>query len=70
MLNDAAKKLVARAARAAAKENKDRVALGANVDQLAGEAWRAACAQNPDFVRWTSAQNYFDTIFYNEIERD
>lgn len=70
MLNDAAKKLVARAARVAAKENRDRVALGANTDELAIEAWRTAQVHNPDFREWSSAQNYFDTIFYNEIERD
>jgi hypothetical protein len=70
MLNDAAKKLVARAARVAAKENRDRVQLGANIDQLASEAWQVATAQNTDFRQWPSAQRYFDTIFYNEIEQD
>lgn len=70
MLNDAAKKQVARAARVAAKENQDRAARGANVDQLAAEAWGTTLLQNPDMRDWPSAVGYFETIFYNEIERD
>lgn len=70
MLNDAAKKLVARAARVAAKENRSRAELGANVDQLASEAWRTVQAQNVDFSQWSSAKSYFETVFHNEIERD
>ena len=71
MLNDAAKKLVARAARAAAdKGNRDRIALGANTDEICAEEWRIAQTHNPDFRAWSSAQAYFETVFYNEIERD
>lgn len=71
MLNDAAKKLVARAARVAAgKGNRDRVALGANIDEICTEEWRIAQNHNPDFRNWPSAQRYFETVFYNEIERD
>lgn len=70
MLNDAAKKQVARAARVAAQENRDRVQLGANTDELAAEAWRLAQTHNPDFREWSSAKSYFETIFYNEVERD
>lgn len=71
MLNEAAKKLVARAARVAAgKGNRDRVALGANTDEIAAEEWRIAQAHTPDFRDWPSAKGYFETIFYNEIERD
>lgn len=68
MLNDAAKKQVARAARVAAKEGKDRIALGANIDQIAAEAWRQAQVHNPDFRQWQSAKSYFETVFYNEVE--
>lgn len=71
MLNDAAKKLIARAARVAAgKGNRDRVALGANIDEIAADEWQVAQTHNPDFREWQSAKSYFDTIFYNEIERD
>ncbi len=70
MLNDAAKKQVARAARVAAKENRSRAELGADTDELATEAWRTAQVHSPDFRNWPSAQNYFEAIFYNEIERD
>lgn len=68
MLNDAAKKLVARAARVAANENRSRAEMGANTDELAAEAWRTAQAHNPDFREWPSAKSYFDKIFYNKIE--
>lgn len=69
MLNDAAKKLVARAARVAAgKGNRDRIALGANTDEIAVEEWETAQTHNPNFREWPSAKAYFDTIFYNEIE--
>lgn len=68
MLNDEARKLVARAARAAAHENRDRVERGANIDDLAIEAWRAVKHHNPDFSTWPSAKAYFDRIFYNEID--
>lgn len=66
MLNDAAKKQIARAARVAAKESQDRAARGANIDQLAAEAWQTAQVHSPDFRQWQSAKNYFETIFYNE----
>lgn len=68
MLNDAAKKLVARAARVAAKDNRDRAALGADTDEICAKEWTIAQNQNPDFRTWPSAQRYFETIFYNEIE--
>lgn len=68
MLNDAAKKIVSRAARTAARENRGRAALGANTDDLAIEAWRLALGHNPDFREWPSAKSYFEAIFYDEIE--
>lgn len=68
MLNDAAKKLVARAARVAAKDNRDRAALGADTDEICAKEWKIAQNQNPDFGTWPSAQSYFETIFYSEIE--
>jgi len=68
MLNDAARKLVARAARVAARENRCRAHMGAHTDELATEAWRTAQAQNPDFQNWPSARSYFETVFFGEIE--
>lgn len=69
MLNDAAKKLVKRAARAAASTgNRDRIALGANIDEICAEEWRIAQIHNPDFCGWPSAQRYFEAIFLGEID--
>lgn len=71
MLNDAAKKQVARAARVAAgKGNRDRIALGANTDEICAEEWQTAQTHNPDFRDWPSAKGYFESVFYNEIDRD
>jgi hypothetical protein len=69
MLNDAAKMLVAREARVDIKGYRERVRLGANVDELAQEAWKQALVNHPEFREWTSAQAYFETIFYNEIDK-
>lgn len=70
MLNDAAKKLVARAARVEAKERHGQIAFGANIDQLTEDAWMVAQQLNPDFRTWLSAKSYFETVFQSEIERD
>jgi len=69
MLNDEAKKLVARAARVGARGARQRIELGANSDELAVEAWKQAQVHNPDFRNWPSAKSYFETVFYNEIEQ-
>ena len=68
MLNDAATKIVARAARVAAKESKDRIARGANVDTVLSEAWRVACAQNAEIASWPSARDYFETVFLRHTD--
>lgn len=68
MLNDAAKKLIERAARAAARDSQDRARLGASTDALLAEAWRDATTQNPDFGKWTDAEGYFETIFIRAID--
>jgi hypothetical protein len=69
MLNDAAKKVVARAARVAAHEARDRVARGANADQLVVEAWEFAQAQQPEMREWSSAKAYFEAVFLREIDQ-
>lgn len=67
-LNDRARQLIARAARAAAHEMRYRVALGASIDSLAVEAWQDAQVQNPDFREWFNAWNYFEAVFLGELE--
>lgn len=67
MLNDKAKKLVAREARTQARQARDRLARGASPDVLSADAWQQALAAYPDFRDWPSARSYFDTIFYGEI---
>lgn len=68
MLNDAARKLVARAARVDIKGKREMVQLGANPDRLAEEAWRDAVRFNPDFRDWPGAESYFMKVFMDEIE--
>lgn len=68
MLNDAAKKLVARAARVAAQEKRGQISYGADVDVVAEQAWRDAQSLNPDFRNWPSAQRYFESIFLGELD--
>jgi hypothetical protein len=70
MLNDAVKKLVARAARVDIAGKRDMVRLGANPDRLAEESWGGAVAANPDFRSWPSAENYFMKVFMNELEQE
>jgi hypothetical protein len=70
MLNDAAKKLVARAARVEIAGKRGQVRLGANPDRLAEESWKEAVVANPDFRGWSSAENYFMKVFMNEIGRE
>lgn len=67
MLNETAKKLVARVARVAGREMADRYGRGANQDVLSAEAWQTAKAQNPDFRNWPSAQAYFEHVFSSEL---
>ena len=69
VLNEAARKQVARVARAAAGQDaRDRIARGANLDDVCVEQWEVAQAQHPDFRDWPSAQRYFETVFVNEVE--
>ena len=68
MLNETAKKLVAREARNAARQARDRISLGANMDDLVVEAWRDAQRSNPDFRNWPSAERYFESVFCNEVQ--
>jgi hypothetical protein len=70
MLNDAAKRLVARAARVEIAGKRDMVRLGADPDRLAEESWREAAVANPDFRSWPSAEGYFMKVFMNEIAED
>lgn len=64
-MNDAAKKLVARSARAAAHEMRDRARLGANIDTLATEAWEHV--SNDEYRQWTGAREYFEAVFVGMI---
>lgn len=66
-MNEAAKKLVRRAARVAAHEMRDRARMGANIDTLIAEAW--GHISNDEYRQWTGAREYFETIFINEVER-
>lgn len=65
MLNDAAKKLVARAARAEAEQRRADMAGGTR-DEIVEDAWQTAVSLNPDFRNWPSARPYFETVFINE----
>jgi hypothetical protein len=67
MLNDVAKKLVARVARSDIKGYRDRIALGASADDLAVEAWDLAKRHNPDFATWRGAKEYFEAVFLREL---
>ena len=69
MLNDAAKKLIAREARAQIKGYRERAALGANQDELCTEAWGSAMRSYPDFRVWVGAKEYFEAVFLNELDR-
>lgn len=64
MLNDAAKKMVRRAARAAREDMRDRIRLGAREDDLCAEAWETAQTYYPEFRQWSSAREYFENVFY------
>jgi hypothetical protein len=65
MLNEPAKKLVARAARVAAKEH------GAPhesvTDLKIAHAWRDACSLHPEFREWPSAEAYFEEVYFGEF---
>jgi hypothetical protein len=66
MLNEAAKKLVARAARVEASERRADVAGGIR-DEVVEAAWDAAVSLNPDFREWPSARSYFEAVFIGEV---
>lgn len=67
MLNDAAKKLVARSAQEAVREGRERVRLGASIDQVVAEAWDTALIAQPDFRDWPSAKAYFETVAIRKL---
>lgn len=68
-MNDAAKKLVLRAARAEVAGQLDRLQRGASRDEICATAWQYATAANPELKRWSGAEDYFETVFLNEIEQ-
>lgn len=68
-MNEAAKKIVTREARASAQQMKERATLGADTDRLAAEAWGEVTRLQPEMLDW-NAENYFMTVFSNEIESD
>lgn len=68
-MNEAAKRLVAREARAVAHQMRVRAQMGAEVDTLAAEAWDQSSRLNPDLKEW-NAESYFLTVFYGEMGQE
>lgn len=68
-MNEAARKIVAREARAAAQRMTGRLQAGANEDALYAEAWNQAQRLNPEFSEW-NAEKYFEKVFYSELPTD
>lgn len=66
MLNEPAKKLVARAARVAARE--DGAPHQSVDDRRIRAAWQQACTLNPEFRAWPSAERYFETVYLGEFD--
>ena len=69
-MNEAAKKLVAREARAAAQRHKAQIkTYGVRAEYVSG-AWQEATASYSDMQGWTGAHAYFETAFRHEASRD
>jgi len=69
-MNEVAKKLVARAARADVRQYRERAQRGASIDQLTSDAWQQALVEHPEFREWRGAEEYFGRVFTGEIERE
>lgn len=68
-MNEVAKKIVARAARAEVRTHIERLRYGATVDEITTTAWQYAIAANAELRQWHGAQEYFETVFQREVER-
>jgi hypothetical protein len=65
-MNEAAKRIVARAARAGAG---DRNTMNAMTDSEIVVAWEQAVVENPEIETWSGAKEYFESVYMAQIDR-
>ncbi len=67
MLNDAAKKIVAREANAQLPEARRQIDAGAHIEDVIERAWEVSCANTPDLREWRRAFSCYESILLDEL---